>query len=518
MTDVHRYHHGHRPGRSGSGVATRSLRRVLSALATAAAVTAPSAQAQKGLAKRLDARLDAPPFAHQLWGVAVLDDKGKLLYGRNADRLFIPASNTKLIVTTVATALLPDDWTVKTSLYAAGPVVDGTVQGDLVLYGRGDPTFARRCYNLDTTVAGACDQDPFERLRVLAAGLKARGIRVIAGDLVGDGSYFEPLTVHPGWESYDLNWWYAAPVSGLGFNDNSLDLAWGPGAEDGPATVSITPDLGDVTLENRSRTHSTTGEQEVPFDFFREPGSLRLWVEGMLPTDARGATSYFALPDPNLFAARALRRVLAEASIAVLGSTIATTDSFKYRFAREGEPLAEVSSRPLRDWIFPILNTSQNWYAEMLLKQLGHQFGKAGSWVEGLGVERRFLIDSVGVDSTQFRLSDGSGLSSANLVTPLAFAKVLQFIRRHPRYPVFAAGLPEPGKPGTLKNRFIGTPLEGRVKAKTGTTELASTLSGYLITDSGRALTFSIQANHHTAPDRLMKAQLDSVVVDMARR
>jgi len=501
----------------GQGVSQYSGR-LLATLLALAGLTPVPAHAQKGLAKRIDARLDAPPFAHQLWGVALLDDRGRLLYGRNADRLFIPASNTKLIVTTVATALLPGDWTVQTSLYAAGPVVDSTVEGDLVLYGRGDPTFARRCYDLDTTVAGACDQDPSERLRLLAAGLKARGIRTIAGDLVGDGSYFEPLTIHPGWESYDLNWWYAAPVSGLGFNDNSLDLTWGPGAEGGPASIAVAPDLGDVVLENRSRTRAPSAEAGPPFDFFREPGSLQLWAEGSLPADARGGTSYFALPDPNLFAARALRRVLADAGIAVLGTTVSTTDSLKYRAARQGEPLAEVTSRPLRDWIFPILNTSQNWYAEMLLKQLGRQFGKAGSWVEGLGVERRFLIDSVGVDSTQFRLSDGSGLSSANLVSPLAFAKLLQFIRRHPRYPVFAAGLPESGKPGTLKNRFLGTPLEGRVKAKTGTTSLASTISGYLDAEGGRTLVFSIEGNHYTAPDRLMKAQLDSVVVDMARR
>ena len=130
------------------------------------ALTVSTASAQT-LQQRIDARLDSPPFNRQLWGVALVDDRGRLLYGRNQDRLFIPASNTKLLVTSVASALLPPTWTVKTSLYAGGPVVEGVIQGDLVLYGRGDPSFSDRCYATDTTRAGACDHDIFARFRAL---------------------------------------------------------------------------------------------------------------------------------------------------------------------------------------------------------------------------------------------------------------------------------------------------------------------------------------------------------------
>ncbi len=179
--------------------------------------------------------------------------------------------------------------------------------------------------------------------------------------------------------------------------------------------------------------------------------------------------------------------------------------------------MAEVTSRPFKDWIFPILNTSQNWFAEMTLKQLGRQFGHAGSWEEGLRVERRFLIDSVGVDSTQIALSDGSGLSASNLVSPLAFTQILRFIRNHPHYPTFAAGLPHASERGSLKNRFIGTPLEGRVRAKTGSISRVNTLSGFVELQSGKVLTFSVQANHHTLPGSQILAQLDSVVVEMAK-
>jgi D-alanyl-D-alanine carboxypeptidase/D-alanyl-D-alanine-endopeptidase (penicillin-binding protein 4) len=223
------------------------------------------------------------------------------------------------------------------------------------------------------------------------------------------------------------------------------------------------------------------------------------------------------LPDPNLYAAKALRRVLAEAGISVVGATRSTTDSMAYSAVRQSQPLAETWSRPIRDWLFPILNTSQNWYAEMLLKQLGKQFGKAGSWPEGLEVERRFLIDSVRVDSTQFSLSDGSGLSSSNLISPLAFTQLLRYMRRHPRYAVFAAGLPQAGVAGSLRNRFQGTPLAGRVRAKTGSISRVVSLTGYIELDRGRSLTFSIQANHHALPSRALLATIDSLVVDMGR-
>jgi D-alanyl-D-alanine carboxypeptidase/D-alanyl-D-alanine-endopeptidase (penicillin-binding protein 4) len=189
--------------------------------------------------------------------------------------------------------------------------------------------------------------------------------------------------VHGDWEIYDLNWWYAAPVSGLGFNDNSIDFSYASGPALGaPATIRFTPDFGMVSFENRTRT--VAAGQPTTIDFFREPGTLRVWAEGDVALNGRGGKEYFALPDPDLFTAWALRSVLADSGIAVLGGTRATTDSLQNLAARQGAALAEVSSRPVKDWIFPVLNTSQNWYAEMLLKQLGRQFGGAGSWKAGL--------------------------------------------------------------------------------------------------------------------------------------
>ena len=494
---------------------TDAARRVILLLAAAAVVGAGPAAAQ-ALQKRIDTRLAAPPLDRSLFGVVLQGPDGKQLYGRNADRMFIPASNTKLVVSAVAAALLPPDWTVKTSVYANGPVRDGVVEGDLILYGRGDPTMGKRCYAVDTTTAGACDADAFLRLRELAGQLRARGVTAVSGDLVGDGSWFDGELVNGDWEIYDLNWWYAAPVSGLGFNDNSIDFTYAPGPAIGaPATISFTPDFGMVSFENRTRT--VAAGQPTTIDFFREPGTLRVWAEGDVPLNGRGGKEYFALPDPDLFTAWALRSVLADSGIAVLGATRSTTDSLQNLAARQGAALAEVSSRPVRDWIFPVLNTSQNWYAEMLLKQLGRQFGGAGSWKAGLEVERRFLIDSMKVDSTQFALRDGSGLSSSNLVSPKAFATLLTWMRAHPRFESFAAGLPQSGQRGSLKSRFVGTPLEGKVRAKTGSISRVNTLAGY-IELPGRTLTFAVEANNHTLGSRVMIPQIDSLVVQMGKK
>ena len=487
----------------------------------AVGLTAPSVSAQS-LAKRLTRRIEQAPLDRNLWGIAVLDARGRLLFGRNAERLFMPASNTKLIVTSVATARLGPDWRVTTSVYAGGPIRSGVLEGDLVLYGRGDPTWGPRCFAVDTLAAGVCDSLAAAPLDRLAHAVHDRGIRIIAGDVLGDGSWFEPAAVHPTWENDDLVWGYAAPVTALGYHENTFTLRVTPAQSPGaPARLELDPDLGAVELINRTTTvDDTTASLEVT----RPPGSWRVVVSGSVRLGRRPWNATLAAPDGNRWTALAFRQALETAGIEVRGTARSTVDSAATRAARAIEPLAEIASRPLADWIFAILNVSQNWYAETLLKQLGRAFGDGGSWDEGLRVERRFLVDSMGIDSTQFLVHDGSGLSAKDLVTPLTFARILHFMRQRPFYPTFAAGIPQSGAIGTLRTRFVGTPLDGRVRAKTGSIGQVNTLSGYLeaSTDS-TALDrppiriFSIQANHHTLGGRAMIQAIDSLVVDIGR-
>lgn len=162
------------------------------------------AAAQSSLARRVDRLLDQTPYSRATWGVVLMDSAGKVMFERNADRLFAPASNTKLVVSAVASALLPPDYVAHTSVYGGGTLDSGVLRGDLVAYGRGDPTFDKRCYNVDTLAAGACDAR-WMRIEALADSLVARGLRHVTGAIVGDGSFFEPQTVHDAWETYDLN-------------------------------------------------------------------------------------------------------------------------------------------------------------------------------------------------------------------------------------------------------------------------------------------------------------------------
>lgn len=485
-------------------------------LAAILATTNPvDARAQQELGPRLERHLTYPPFDRAHWGIIAIDAEGRELYSRNADQLFVPASVTKLVVSAVASALLPPDFRIVTSVYGTGPIGEGILDGDLVIYGRGDPTFSARCYAADTLTVGACDS-LWAKMDALAQGILDRGIRHVTGAIVGDGSYFDGQLVHPAWESYDLNWWYAAPVSALGFNDNSLDVTYGPGETvDAPVNVSFNPQLDFFVFENRTRTFPADARRTI--DFFRAPGSVAIWAEGGVPAGSRQRTEYFAVPDPNYYFAVALRSALASHGVSVGGPTRSTTDSMHYRAARSSPPITEVRSRPLSDMIFPILNSSQNWFAEMLLKTIGREIGGEGSWRAGLGVERRFLIDSAGVDSTAVGLSDGSGLSSGNVVTPRAIAQLLGYLREHPNNAGFLRGLPRAGERGSLQRRFVDSPLSGRVVAKTGSIQHVNTLAGYIERPGRAPLTFVVMANNHVVPYSDMVARIDSIVVELGR-
>jgi D-alanyl-D-alanine carboxypeptidase/D-alanyl-D-alanine-endopeptidase (penicillin-binding protein 4) len=469
------------------------------------------------LQQRLTTLLDEPPFNRATWNVYVQDDRGRVLFNRNGDRFSVPASNTKLVVAATAAVLLPADYRVRTSVFANGTVRDGVLEGDLVLYGRGDPTWSERCFGIDTLAPGACDST-WTAVDAIADSVRARGIRRVTGKIVGDGSYFEPQIVHWNWGSFDLNWWYAAPVSALGFHDNSVDFEITPGAAlDQPPRITWIPDLGMIAFENRARTGPADSGSTIGDNFFRHPGTLDIWAEGTAALGRSPWVESFALPDPNLYAARALATALQKKGVSIEGGAASTTDSMAYRAVRLSTPIAEYLGRPLPDIVFPILNTSQNWFAEMLLKVLGRELGGAGSWERGLDVEKRFLIDSVKIDSTAFALDDGSGLSAGNLVTPHAFVQLLDYMYRHPKRAPFIAALPHAQQPGSLLRRFVGTPLEGRVLAKTGSIYRVNTLSGYIERADGRRFTFSIQANGHAVPGRQMLAQIDSLVVEIGK-
>jgi D-alanyl-D-alanine carboxypeptidase/D-alanyl-D-alanine-endopeptidase (penicillin-binding protein 4) len=463
----------------------------------------PPAAASSPLARRLDALLDEAPFDRALWGVAIVDPEGRLAFERNGDRMFVPASNAKLVVAAAAVSLLPADFRFRTTVYAAGGIADGVLHGDLVLYGRGDPTLSDRFYPTRVTA--------FEEL---ADSLKARGIARIEGDVIGDASYFDSTAIHPSWESYDLGWWYAAPVTALGFNDNSVDFDIAPGPVGQPPSITFSPDLGLVQFTNRARTVPVDSPRTI--DFHRRSGSNIVWADGDVPADALPWTENVSIADGPLWAATAFRKVLEERGIAVTGRVRTTADPGASAAARATEPLAEHLSPPLGRVIEPILRLSHNWYAEMLLRVLGRVRTGTGSWDSGLAVERRFLADSLRLDPTEFRLADASGLSHWNLMTPHAVVRLLEAMRRRPGAAAFRDALPVGGLSGTLRTRYRGTALAGRVHAKTGTIANVNTLSGWLTT-AGGTWTFSIALNNHVERGRDAMKRIDAILAALVR-
>ena len=159
---------------------------------------------------------------------------------------------------------------------------------------------------------------------------------------------------------------------------------------------------------------------------------------------------------------------------------------------------------------------SQGFYAEQVFKTVAAEKTGQGSWASAIATEKQFLA-AIGLDPTHYDLHDGSGLAAGNLVTPQAFAKLLAYMHRHPKGGPFVAGLPHAGQPGSLLKRFVATPLEGRVIAKTGSIDRVNSLSGYIERANGRTITFSVQANGHAVPYQQMLNQIDSVVVQIGR-
>jgi D-alanyl-D-alanine carboxypeptidase/D-alanyl-D-alanine-endopeptidase (penicillin-binding protein 4) len=469
-------------------------------LAPRAASGATEAAAGPALAARIDAILERPTLRAAEWGIEVRDaGSGRVLYSRSAARPFIPASNLKLLVTTTAAHHLDPAYRYRTTLYGTGPVQGGVLEGDLVLYGRGDPLISTRYGRAPAGVWEA-----------LADSLLARGVRRVSGGVVADDSYFEAEHVRPDWDPYDLRWWYAAPVGALGYNDNSVEVRVEPGAVGAPPRVSWTPRSDYVAVENRAVT--VAAGRPATADLERVPGTPRagIRVYGNVPAGSGADVEFFAVPSGAEYAGVTFREALERKGIAVGRREVRVVADSTLSPARGATVLAEHWSEPLPRVIGPILLNSQNWIAETLLKTVGREVRGQGSWDAGIAVEREFLTRVVGIDSADFALRDGSGLSDGNRVTPRALVKLLGYVRATPAMAVVRQSLPVSGREGSLRARL--TDLPGRVAAKTGYIGGVDSMSGWVTTDDGRTVLFSIIANRTQQPSARMKAGIDDVV------
>jgi D-alanyl-D-alanine carboxypeptidase/D-alanyl-D-alanine-endopeptidase (penicillin-binding protein 4) len=424
-------------------------------------------------------------------GVLALSlETGDTLFAHAAHEPMAPASNMKLLTTAAALHYLGPDYRYRTFLLAGGPLENGRLRGDLILYGTGDPGLSDQLPNGQTAP-----------LEALADSLAAAGVRVIEGDVVGDGSFFTGPLLGDGWEADDLNDWFAAPTSGLSFNENVVTLRLVP------TTVGIPPEVLTIPEGAEIPMTLSVGERGGRVRIRRTDPLQPIAIEGTLAPGGREVWRQMTVSDPPRYAASVFRHVLESRGIAVVGGvrTIAdgaaspvTAHTLWAPAVRPGEQrprvIASHQSPPLLEYLKIVNKKSHNLFAELTLKTLGRVVGGEGSYEGGARVVRRFLAEEVGADTTGLSVLDGSGLSSLNRVRPATFVDVLGHMARTPLWDAYWETLPEAGNPRELR-RMYRTPAAGNLRAKTGTIAHVSALSGVVRSANGERIVFSILAN-----------------------
>jgi D-alanyl-D-alanine carboxypeptidase/D-alanyl-D-alanine-endopeptidase (penicillin-binding protein 4) len=474
--------------------------------ARASAALAAASDARQDLVADLDALFDAPVFARALVGVRVDSlGTGDTLYRRNADKLVVPASNLKLFTLAVAADRLGWDHRFETRLEAAGPVAGGVLEGDLVVVGGGDPSIA------------SPDAGHAALFLAWADALREAGIRRVHGRLIGDDRAFDDRGLGAGWAWDYLADGYAAPSGALSYNENLAILRVAPGPTEGDAaTITAVPPGADVPIENGVRTGPAGSAATVSVE--RTPGSTRRLVSGRVPAGGATVSRATTVDNPTRYFVEALRLALADRGIGVDGGAWDIDDVTDAVAATPRRLIARRESAPLSVLGARMLKVSQNFYAEMLLKAVGRTPATPGSAAAG----RRVVGDTLaawGIPPDAYVMNDGSGLSRYDYVTPDALVSLLTRVWRDERMRgPFLAALPVGGRDGTLANRMKTPALDRRVQAKTGTIANMRALSGYLETDGGDKLVFSIIANHVTAPASDVDGIVERALARLAAR
>ena len=514
----------------------RSRAWLLGTLVTLLAAALPAQAANPPRKPSLDSRIHElladPDVARGFWGIEVVSvATGKTLYSSNADKLFTPASNTKLFTTAAALALVGPDYRFHTTVESAATLDKyGRLSGDLVLVGRGDPNLSGRTlpYNRKTE-----RKPPYlKALEALADQVVQKGVKYIDGDVVADDSYYAFERYGEGWAQDDLTWEYGAPVSALTLNDNVLFLTVMPGDRAGEkAFVTLEPFPDYYRVDNRILT-TPAGSGPRRFALNRQPGSDQLTLWGSIPADDTGATESVAIEDPAGFASRLFRRMLENRGVAIYGrararhSDLAAFPTFTVTAVASAGGgasvpvpsgprtmvLAGYDSQPLAEDLRVINKVSQNLHAELALRMLGREKGSGGTIEGGLDVVRTFLA-TVGLKPQEYALFDGSGLSRQNLVTPHAVVELLRYAAAQPWFARYRDTLPTAGVDGSLAERFKGTPAAGNVTAKTGSLGHVNVLSGYAKTASGELVAFSVMSNNHNLADGRAITTIDQIVL-----
>lgn len=456
------------------------------------------------LAEKIGRLVTSPDVGQMRVGIEVvyLQDRPQVVYAHDHTEPFKPASNQKILTTAAALTLLPADFKFRTILARRG--------ADLVVIGSGDPSMG------DPRMAEAAGEPITAVFRDWAEKLKEAGVTRIEGDLLFDDFIFEQQHIHPSWNEQfkdEMQNWYMAPVGGLNFNDNCVDVVVRPGGKAGePAEVTLIPNTPYVQLDNSAKTASKG--QPIILRSASEPMTVKVSGAVSRPSDASNPLS-LAVGDPGEFFASTLRTVLAAKGIAIAGETRRAQVRQADGSLPKDLTVVAVHEQPLTNLLWRCNKSSMNLFAEALLKTLAAhadagETPRTGSWETGREVLTGFL-QGIGIPLTGVVIDDGSGLSHTNRVTPAVLVTVLTYMDRHPRREEWIVNLAVPGeKEGTLRNRMKD--LAGRIFAKTGHIGGVSSLSGYALGPQHRRYAFSILCNDTNKAKKLSAHALQDSV------
>lgn len=484
---------------------------VLAALAGGSVIEAraPSADA---LRQAIDSILARPAFANAFWGIEVRSlGTGRVLYSRDAAKNLKPASTLKLLTTAAALDAFSPGERVRTTVETAGRQDGlGRILGDVYLVGRGDASLGSLHLLADGRYADVerrfQEPRPPGALDELAEALRAAGLRRIEGRLIGHDGLFLGDRRGDNWTWDDLVWCYGAEVSALSWSDNCAELRASPGEREGdPLLVERSPASNHYQVVSTATTSAAGTRSDLTL--VRELGSNLIRLSGTHPLGEKPWEESVAVEDPARYATTAFAEALGAKGILVAGGAATSSaplpDGLRVLAWHVGPPISEA--------IKVVNKASQNLHTEVLLRLLGARVKGEGSVAKGHEALGEFL-ERLGVARQPGALQDASGLSRSDLVAPHEIVSLLAAMDRHPHAQAFRESLPIAGVDGSLKNRFKGTPAEGRVLAKTGGIRHVAALAGYATTASGDRLAFSIVVNHHTVPAKEAAAAIDAIV------
>lgn len=458
------------------------------------------------LQQKLSAFVAEPRFQEALWSVQVVSlASGKTLFESGAGRRMSPASNCKLYTGALALVRLGGDYRIHTPLLATAAVdATGVLRGDLVVSGRGDPSWNRRRHAGEIAAA----------LRPVLAAIAQSGVRRITGDIVADTTWLRCAPQGASWTADDLQEDFGAEISALSLLDNFTELRIGPGTAAGqPGQVEILTPFTGLIVDNRTTTVAAERSRHVRVQ--RLPGESRVQIYGELPLGAAPVVEDVSVPQPAAWFGRALLAALRDAGIAVEGRVRVV--SWPDAPVTAPVVLGEVVSPPLREMVADFMKPSQNLETDLIFTHCGELTRQADTpgWVRSdeLAVDDlQSFLKAYDLRPGDVKFDEGSGLSRNNLSTAAAFARLLAFMAQRPEAEAFAASLPVAGVDGSLDTRMKGTFAEKNVRAKTGGLRWVAALSGYVRSADDEPLVFSLILNRYVAPaGRKGSMELDEI-------